>query len=68
MFETAGKTALADIDKANAMIQELDADEMEKITGGGDRPWCLSDYYCVYLFHIDTICVLELPDDFYPDR
>lgn len=68
MSENAKKTALAEMDKATAMMQEIDVDEMERIAGGGDHPWCLADYYCVYVFYHDGFCVLELPDFSYPDR
>ena len=52
--------ALADMDKANAMMQELDPDEMERVSGG---EWCLADWGCVYVWWHDGICVLELPFD-----
>ena len=41
---------VADLEKASAEIQELDAEEIEKGAGG----WCWADYDCYTAWHHDT--------------
>ena len=42
--------SVADLEKATAETQELDAEEIEKGTGG----WCWADYDCYTAFFHDT--------------
>ncbi len=41
---------VADMEKANAEIQELDPEEMEQAAGG----WCFADYDCYTAWNHDT--------------
>ena len=42
----------AELERAMAMGEELDVDEMESVTGGEDM--CLKDYACIITYETDT--------------
>ena len=44
---------LADVERAQAEIQELDPDELEQATGGTDS-WCVFDFACFTALRHDT--------------
>lgn len=45
----------ADLEKAAAAAQQLDPEELDKVSGGGgeapDDDWCLFDYSCYTAYH-----------------
>ena len=52
---------LSDLEKRRAEAEELDADELERVSGGGSENaalgsdnWCWADYQCVAVFKHDT--------------
>ena len=46
---------VADMEKAQAEIQELDPEEMGKAAGGWtEGSWCFADYACYIAWHHDT--------------
>ena len=47
--------SLAEVEKATAETQELDPEEMEKVTGGRyDEGWCIDVFGCYLLNRHDT--------------